>query len=246
MDLSSTRTSSQYHCCVFLNNVILNGIENRPMNAFFIQITVRNMTSLHYLSHQTNQWVLHCNLNEDPHFSKNLILSMSNFNNMLCDFSTNINEVAMVLTEAAIPASEHPHIMAKVTSTAMSVARQFGNLEDKTIPLIVDITKSHFEIISDPFQSNFEEYVNNQWAAAADSDGFEEFDDNEEEEYGINDDVTRLSIEEEEHTNSPATEASIPALEKVNSSENGECTICLGGMAVNEVVTRMPCNHKFH
>ncbi|CAH9144880.1 unnamed protein product [Cuscuta epithymum] len=87
-----------------------------------------------------------------------------------------------------------------------------------------------------------------KWVVAADSDRFEEFDDNEEEENDINDEVTRLSIdnEEEDYNNSPATESSITALEKVKSNEKGECAICLGDMEVNEMVTRMPCDHKFH
>ncbi|CAH9089345.1 unnamed protein product [Cuscuta europaea] len=250
MDLNSITTPSKYHCCVLRNNVILNGIENPPMNAFVFQIIVRNVITVYYLSHQTNQWVLHCNLNEEPHFSKNLILLASNYNNMFGDLSTSFNEVAMVLTEAAIPISEHPSIMAKLNSTAMAVVRRFGNLEDKTIPLVVDIAKSHFQIIRDPFQPNLQKCVNNQWTST-DSGGFEEFGDNEEQEHQANNEVTRLSMEneeegEEEYQTSPATESSIAALEKVKSSENGECAICLGEMEVNEIVIRMPCGHKFH
>ncbi|CAH9072776.1 unnamed protein product [Cuscuta epithymum] len=251
MDLNSITTPSQYHCCVFRNNAILNGVENPPMNAFVFQIIVRNMISFYYLSHHTNQWVLHSNLNEQPHFSKNLILSASNYNNVFFDVSTSFNEIALVLTEASIPTSEHPCIMAKLNSTVMAVVRRFGNLEDKTIPLVVDIAKSHFQIIRDPFQPNLGEYLNNQWAST-NSGGFEEFGDNEEEENEVNNEMTRLSmqneeeVEEDDYNSSPATESSIAALEKVKSGENGECAICLGEMEVNEMVTRMPCGHIFH
>ncbi|CAH9100735.1 unnamed protein product [Cuscuta europaea] len=85
-----------------------------------------------------------------------------------------------------------------------------------------------------------------KWAAA-DRDRFEEFDYNEEEENEIDDELARLAIDNEEDYNiSNATESSIATLEKVKSTEKGECAICLEDMEVNEMVTRMPCDHKFH
>ncbi|RAL41171.1 hypothetical protein DM860_017720 [Cuscuta australis] len=251
---AGTNPVAHYYCYVHHNSGILAGVTSPPPNAFVFQINVKNTTGLHYLCRETNQWVLHCNLNDGPHISEIVELPFERLSE--AGFGAVYKEISPVLALADIPALEHPAIVAKISSTAVMLTRQFAAiLENITIPIQVDVAKTQFQIIGDPFHpATNRTHDDNEWEEGeGEVEDWEEYDedddeaDEDEDEDGeaLNE-VMSLSMEEEECKAVPAAPASIASLEKVKARESGECAICLGEMGVNQEVTRMPCDHTFH